>query len=288
MKRIGSRQFIEQVRSDDSPGIKRTVHQSSEEEEQIKRIGSQRMFECIVAQSSSNSTIRKIDTVKFLGTRWSKEKLRCFWMKTIIVSDTQLGRDKSARFFQYLGRMVSGCTGSTGIPWQLCLNLALMRRCLRFWKPVKLGKQIEDTIKDQEMPMLSKFLTVAEFSSFLMYCLMDHVRFAQNCLLLKLTPERFDLLDRCTEMFWVCETVPALMRESMVLFGRNRSSAERRLSRKWVVKLVCDLFVAVYFTWPMRSRNKRVHKIWSGLLGAFASLLSLHIAWPDDKIVDSP
>eukprot|EP00746_Dinoflagellata_sp_MGD_P153684 gnl/MRDRNA2_/MRDRNA2_84393_c0_seq1.p1 gnl/MRDRNA2_/MRDRNA2_84393_c0~~gnl/MRDRNA2_/MRDRNA2_84393_c0_seq1.p1 ORF type:complete len:329 (+),score=50.87 gnl/MRDRNA2_/MRDRNA2_84393_c0_seq1:135-1121(+) len=284
IKRSCSRQFIECVGagSSNDNGCSPIKRKSGEighagEEEQIKRISSMHYMEIGIADDTGS------DAVTMFGLRCSKVTLRNLWMKTIILSDTQLGRDKSARFLQYCGRMISGLTGSTGVPWLLCMNLALMRRCLRFWKPVKLAKQIEDTAHDENMAKLDKVLTLTEFSSFLVYCLMDHLRFAQNCSLLKLSPERYDILDRLTETLWVCETVPALTRETLALFRSNGSVAKRTLARKWVLKLLCDLFCAVHFTWPIGRRNQRIHKIWVGLLGAVASLMSLHIAWPSDS-----
>lgn len=218
---------------------------------------------------------------------WAMQ-LRRQLMKTIIMCDTQLGRDKSTRLFQHLCRMISGLTGDSGVAWQTCMNLAIMRRCLRFWKPVKLAKQIEDTLKNKKVREVDRALTVTEFGCFLIYCLMDHVRFAQNITLIRLKPQKYDLLDRFTEAWWIGETVPALIREARVLLRKGESEVKRKQAAKWVMKLFCDLLCAVYFTWPLRRRNKRIHKFWSGLLGSIASAMSLHIAWPDNEMVDSP
>lgn len=280
MKREGSEQLLDRMTSNSQA--------DQVEEQRIKRVTSDQLMKRVTSEQTLHGSKAETDTVIIFGVPWSKKKLRLIWMKTIIMCDTQLGRDKSARFFQYFCRMVSGLIGSNGVAWQICVNLASFRRCLRFWKPVKLAKQIEDTMNNKEMRQVDKVLTVTEFGSFIFYCLLDHLRFAQAVTLLKLKAESYDLLERFIESWWIAETVPALMRETLVLFHRDKSDEQRKLAAKWILKLTCDLFSAIYFTWPLSKRNERKHKIWCGLLGSIASLLSLHIAWPSDKIVDSP
>lgn len=221
-------------------------------------------------------------TVCILGVTLSLKDLRRLWLQSIVLSDTQVGRDKGMRFWQYLARMLSGLSGSQ-VSMNLCSTLALGRKTIRFWKPVKLVKQMEDCLASRA-DSVDKTLTLTEYGSFFVYCLIDHCAFAQRIGLLKLSPESSDRLDRFEECWWFTEALALFLRERRALGSDD--PRRRREAKLLVVKAFLDIWCAVYFILPAAKRNLRIHKSWAGLFGAIASLISLHMAWPRDKCLE--
>jgi len=141
-------------------------------------------------------------------------KLRDLWLQSIVLSDTHIGRDKSTRAFQYLARMLFGITDKE-VFGNLLRTLALSRKTLRFWKPVKAVKRIEDLYADPARDQLDKNLTALEIGSDAVYAAIDHVTFLQRIGALKwMSPKQVDNLDRFLEFFWATEVVPVLWRET--------------------------------------------------------------------------
>lgn len=239
-------------------------------------------------------------------------KLRDLWLQSIILSDTHIGRDKSARAFQYLARMLFGITDQE-VFGNLLRALALSRKTLRFWKPVKAIKRIEDLYADPARDQLDKHLTALEIGSDGVYAAIDHVTFLQRIGALKwMSPKQVDNLDRFLEFFWATEAVPVILRESrnLLRFGAqatiaqetdaksnedtrlavvNRKTlaelvADKKQSRILLFKAICDFLCSIYFMQPLNFKNKRIHKTWCGLLGLITSLISLKLNWPQKAI----
>jgi hypothetical protein len=146
---------------------------------------------------------------------------RDFWIESVMLSNTLIGRDKSMRAWQYTARMLYGLTGKE-LFGNLLRTLALSRKTLRFYKPVKVAKAIDDILGDENLDSVDKALTVAEVSSDGIYALTDHVAFAQRLGALPwLSARDVDNLDRFIEVFWVTEIVAVMCRE-LRTFGRLR------------------------------------------------------------------
>ncbi|CAE8695606.1 unnamed protein product, partial [Polarella glacialis] len=234
--------------------------------------------------------------------------LRDTWLESVVFSDTLLARDKAARALQYTARMLFGLTD-----WEIFGNLlrtmSLSRKTLRFYKPVKAAKRIEDVCNDPNIDDLDKKLTVVEIASDAVYAALDHVTFLQRIGALKfLGPKGVDNLDRFLEFFWFTEIIPVIWRESRTLLRLQRQAVEldakfsedrhahgalspsgglgeaRRKTLLLLFKAVCcDLPCSMYFLQRLEVKSKRIHKFWAGLLGLLASLISLHTSWPRKK-----
>jgi len=101
----------------------------------------------------------------------------------------------------------------------LLRTLALSRKTLRFWKPVKAVKRIEDLYADPARDQLDKNLTALEIGSDAVYAAIDHVTFLQRIGALKwMRPKQVDNLDRFLEFFWATECVPVIG-EKHVIFS---------------------------------------------------------------------
>eukprot|EP00930_Biecheleria_cincta_P103647 TRINITY_DN95675_c0_g1_i1.p1 TRINITY_DN95675_c0_g1~~TRINITY_DN95675_c0_g1_i1.p1 ORF type:complete len:244 (+),score=52.46 TRINITY_DN95675_c0_g1_i1:57-788(+) len=236
--------------------------------------------------------------------------LRDLWLESIAFSDTTLARDKTARAFQYTARMLFGIT-DLEVFGNLLRTLSLSRKVLRFYKPVKAIKRIEDAQQDPNLDALDKKLTVVEVASDGLYAAIDHITFLQRIGALKwMRPRAVDRLDRVLEFFWFTEIVPVIWREVRALLRMRRQAVEldakrdedgrpsavlkdglgrlEEKRRKALVLLfkaaVCDLPCSLYFMQPLKFKNKRVHKAWCGLLGLVASLISIQQNWPRKKL----
>lgn len=151
---------------------------------------------------------------------------RDLWVESVLLSNTLVGRDKSMRAWQYLARMFSGLTD-----WEIFANLmralSVSRKALRFYKPVKVAKAIEDVLRDPDLDPTDKALTLAEVGSDGVYALCDHVAFLQRIGGLNwLSPRQVDNLDRFIEFFWLTEVLPVICRE-LRTFLRLRAAAPR-------------------------------------------------------------
>eukprot|EP00931_Biecheleriopsis_adriatica_P078995 TRINITY_DN52411_c0_g1_i1.p1 TRINITY_DN52411_c0_g1~~TRINITY_DN52411_c0_g1_i1.p1 ORF type:complete len:247 (+),score=64.58 TRINITY_DN52411_c0_g1_i1:127-867(+) len=239
------------------------------------------------------------------STERHSDKMRELWLESIVFSDTLIARDKTARAFQYTARMLFGITDFEFFG-NLLRALSLSRKTLRFYKPVKAAKRIEDTMADPSLDALEKKLTVVEIGSDGLYAAIDHITFLQRIGALKwMRPKAVDMLDRVLEFFWFTEIVPVIWRESRTLLRLQRQSAELDAKqsedrkkeslmcldakrRKALILLfkaaVCDLPCSFYFMQPLSFKNKRVHKAWCGLLGLLASLISIQQNWPRKKL----
>lgn len=241
---------------------------------------------------------------------------RQLWLQSVLFSDTLLARDKTTRFLQYLCRALFGLTDRQLFGDSLKV-FALARKVLRFYKPVKQVKKIEDAVKDSDLDGTDKALTVVELASDGVYAAIDHITFAQRVGGLKwMSPEQVDLLDRVLEFFWFTETVPIIWREARKLSkldlriqsqagerdekaladARRGSAARENLARLREARrraqllllkaLCCDLPCTFYFMMPLTFKVKRVNKTWCGVLGMIASLISIHMNWPHDRCKD--
>lgn len=233
--------------------------------------------------------------------------LREWCLESVAVADTLLGRDKSMRLVQYTMRMLTGLNPewTQGRPGNLMRTLAVARKSLRFWRPLRSWRSIDEVLKakvgsDLAHTELDRKLTVTELLSFAIYCVIDHLCFYQRVGgLSSWSADRADALDRVAEFFWTTESVAVVWREIRTL-GRIRKElalgdAAIQLSLKERQKKVllalfkagvCDIPCSLYF-WAMNSatRNKGKHKAWCGFLGVLASLVSLHGMWPRGKHV---
>jgi hypothetical protein len=141
-----------------------------------------------------------------------------------MLSNTLVGRDKSMRFWQYLARMLSGLTGRELFA-RILYTMSVSRKTLRFWKPVKAAKAIDDVLRDSNLGKVEKVLTVSEVGNDGVYALVDHVCFAQRVGALPwLDPTQVDFLARFVEVVWLNETLSVICRE-LYTFLRSRSGA---------------------------------------------------------------
>lgn len=119
------------------------------------------------------------------NTNISKTGLREFLSDSCKVSETQYGRDRSFRFFQYAGRLFHGAFGLR-FCWQLSLVMALTRKGLRFYGPlVRLQEicRVLDEAKKKEVGaeashkfgLVKKLLTCWCLLQDALYRLADHV-----------------------------------------------------------------------------------------------------------------
>lgn len=228
--------------------------------------------------------------------------LRQLWLQSLLVSDTYIGREKSMRAFQYCARMLFGLTDRE-IFGSLLRTLALSRKTLRFYKPVKAVKRIEDIRKDPAIDGLDKTLTVIEVGSDAIYAAIDHITFVQRIGGLSwMKPKQVDNLDRFLEFFWLTEVLPVIFRELRKYVRLNapmepnglapkdaalRVAEARKTNLLLLIKAaMCDFPCTIYFMSPAAFKSKRVHKSWCGFLGVVASLISLHLNWPRGKCKD--
>lgn len=227
--------------------------------------------------------------------------LREWCLESVTVADTLLGRDKSMRLVQYTMRMLTGLNPAwtPGRPGNLMRTLAVARKSLRFWRPLRSWRSIDELIKaklgsELAQTEFDRKLTFIELLSFGIYCLIDHCAFYQRVGgFASWTANQADALDRVAEFFWTIESVAVVWREMRSL-GRIRQELAlgnvavqhflRERQKKALLLLfkagVCDIPCSLYF-WAMNAetRNKGKHKIWCGLLGVLASLVSLHGMW---------
>merc|ERR1719389_1344289 len=122
--------------------------------------------------------------------------------------------------------MLAGLTGRD-IFSNLLRMLALSRKTLRFYKPVKAVKKIEDICSDCNLDEVDKNLTVVEVASDAIYAAIDHVTFVQRIGGMPwLSAEGVDRLDRFLEFFWLTEILPVIWREARTL---SREHPDRSL-----------------------------------------------------------
>lgn len=225
----------------------------------------------------------------------SPKILHDFWMRSIEFFDTAYGRDRSLRFFQYLGRFLHGLV-PIDVFASLSSTMALARKPLRFYGPVKSIKTVCDLIDQNALGSVEKGLTMAAAISDGVYRLADHVAFFERIKLLKLSPLSSDRLDRFIELFWLTEVIPMICRESRTYFYLRveeralpeDAHEERKLLEEKKKKvllslfkvLICDLPCIVFVMNPLEFKQKRIHKIWCGLLGAMASIIGIKQNWP--------
>mmetsp|Transcript_5938 Transcript_5938/g.14207 ORF Transcript_5938/g.14207 Transcript_5938/m.14207 type:complete len:289 (+) Transcript_5938:98-964(+) len=218
--------------------------------------------------------------------------LRRLWLQVCIVQDGTTGRDKLARFVQYLSRFLNGATG-VEVFANLNASLSLARKITRFARPLKWARDMELCWRHTE-DKLDKVTTLVELGSYFIYCCVDHCCFAQRIGFIPWGPGssdiRTDRLDRFAELFWLTEVVPVFVREIRAYStggGAERDSQawreRRRVATLRLMKAACDFPCSIYFLWSFARRNKREHKVWCGILGAIASCISLHTLWPSDK-----
>lgn len=150
--------------------------------------------------------------------------LYSFWVESVMLSNTLVGRDKSMRFWQYMFRMLSGLTGREFFA-KLLYTMSVSRKTLKFYKPVKVAKALEDVVNDPKLDTVDKTLTVCEVGNDGMYALVDHVVFFQRMGGMPwLSPLQVDYLDRFEELFWFGEIVSVICRE-LRTFLRLRGGA---------------------------------------------------------------
>jgi hypothetical protein len=231
------------------------------------------------------------DSVVLAGTA-----ARQLWLQSIKFGDTYIARDKTARVVQYLARMLAGLT-DIEIFSNLLRSCSLMRKILRFWKPVKALKRIEDVARDDNLDETDRALTIAEIGSDGFYAFLDHFAFFQRIgMFPRLSAKGVDNLDRFIEVFWITEIVPVIWRETRTLL-RLRSvskdqmvyqvlSEKKKKSALTLFKNYCDLLCALYFLMPAAQKNKRLPKVWCGLGGVITSLISIHMNWPHEHCKD--
>eukprot|EP00929_Paragymnodinium_shiwhaense_P029151 TRINITY_DN16778_c0_g1_i1.p1 TRINITY_DN16778_c0_g1~~TRINITY_DN16778_c0_g1_i1.p1 ORF type:complete len:247 (+),score=49.23 TRINITY_DN16778_c0_g1_i1:76-816(+) len=222
------------------------------------------------------------------ATTWDAKTLRRLFLQACIYTDTHSGKDKPLRFIQYLARCLSGLTGN-----EVCGNLlaamSLSRKTLRFGLPIRLQRQIENCWQN-EKDSVNKWTTLTEVGSFLIYCWVDHLCFAQKIGLLKLNAVRSDYLDRFAEFFWLTEVIPVGIREARTyltgggaMVGSAEWQARRRKALILLVKFLFDLQNSIYFMMPAAYRNQRKNKALAGFLGIMTSAISIKMGWPSDK-----
>jgi len=232
--------------------------------------------------------------------------LHQFWINSITFMDTAYGRDRSLRFLQYAGRMFHGLLVYDFLA-KLSSTMALSRKGLRFFGPIKAIKALCDLMDDKVLNKVEKNLTaIATFSDGI-YRLFDHVAFCERIKLLKLSEARSDLLDRFIEIFWLTEVIPMICREAFAYFNlrmeeeklkvageRPTSSllvALRERKRKVAISLFkvlcCDLPCIFFVIQPAEFKKRRIPKIWCGFLGMFASSIGIYQNWPSQPPLQS-
>lgn len=249
-----------------------------------------------------------------MGIQW-----RLLWIESLALSNTLTGRDKSMRFWQYLFRFLKALTGHE-IFHNARNTLSISRKTLRFYGEVRMLKNIEDTLHDNSLDTIDRTLTICEHGSNFVYICLDHIAFLERIGGLKfLTPKQVENFDRFIECFWGSEALAVLCRElrtysriqaskssqvsnvpgpitSQALTGIDkhvqtvipvpqlhvpRPLSKRRSNLLKLLKACCDIPCAMLFLQPAGFQNKRVHQIWCGILGMMASLISLHVNWPE-------
>lgn len=223
-------------------------------------------------------------------------------LESVACADTLLCRDKSMRLVQYACRMLTGLNPSwtQAPPGNLMRTLAVARKSLRFWRPLRSWRSIDEVLRAKEGSDLARTefdrkLTLIELISFAVYCLIDHLAFYQRVGgLSSWTANQADALDRVAEFFWTTESVAVVWRECRLLACLSKEQhlgnmamqhALRQRRKKALLSLfkagVCDIPCSLYF-WAMnaQTRNQGKHKAWCGFLGVLASLVSLHGMWP--------
>eukprot|EP00933_Yihiella_yeosuensis_P007078 TRINITY_DN111975_c0_g1_i1.p1 TRINITY_DN111975_c0_g1~~TRINITY_DN111975_c0_g1_i1.p1 ORF type:complete len:291 (-),score=58.65 TRINITY_DN111975_c0_g1_i1:142-1014(-) len=174
----------------------------------------------------------------------SPQDLKAIIWQSIAFQDTYVGRDKSARLFQYLFRMLGGLTNGNPICGGFCTHLSLSRKTLRFWKPVKAIKRIEDTDADTNLDSLEKKLTTFEIASEAVYCCLDHVIFFQRCGFFKwASAEVVDRFERFAELFWLTEILPVIIREVRTLKKLQQQEKQALAGLETDMKLNQDINV---------------------------------------------
>merc|ERR1740123_1054740 len=151
--------------------------------------------------------------------------LRDWCLESAACADTLLGRDKSMRLIQYTMRMVTGFNPSwnQGPPGNLMRTLAVGRKSLRFWRPLRCWRSALEVLQAKEgsdlaRTELDRKLTLIEHLSFAVYCLIDHLAFYQRVGGLKYwTANQSDALDRVAEVLWTIESVAVAWREIRLL-----------------------------------------------------------------------
>eukprot|EP00747_Dinoflagellata_sp_TGD_P041860 gnl/TRDRNA2_/TRDRNA2_141719_c2_seq1.p1 gnl/TRDRNA2_/TRDRNA2_141719_c2~~gnl/TRDRNA2_/TRDRNA2_141719_c2_seq1.p1 ORF type:complete len:278 (-),score=55.42 gnl/TRDRNA2_/TRDRNA2_141719_c2_seq1:242-1075(-) len=157
--------------------------------------------------------------------------LRDLWVDSVMLSNTLVGRDKSMRAWQYFFRFLFGLTGND-LFGNACKTMAVSRKTLRFYKPVKVAKAIDDVLRDPNMDETERKLTLVEVFSDGFYALMDHFAFLQRIGGLNwMTPKQVDNLDRFIECFWFTEVVPVICRELRTYFILRAEESGRRKRR---------------------------------------------------------
>jgi len=222
-----------------------------------------------------------------------------FWINSITFMDTAYGRDRSLRFLQYFGRMCHGCL-SYDCFGKLSSTMALSRKGLRFFGPIKAVKALCDLIDDKMLNPIEKNLTFVATLSDGIYRLADHVAFLERIKVLRLSEARSDLLDRFIEIFWLTEVIPMICREALAYFnlrmeeeklkvsGESPNSplllAIRERKKKVAISLFkvlcCDLPCIFFVIQPQEFKKRRVPKMWCGFLGMLASSIGMYQNWP--------
>lgn len=262
----------------------------------LKRPCSARLLELVNVQipNRSMSDLRIIPNGEVPFREWCLESVAC--------ADTLLCRDKSMRLIQYTMRMLTGLNPSwtQGTPGNLMRTLAVARKSLRFWRPLRSWRSIDEVLKaklgsDLALTEFDRTLTLIEHLSFAVYCLIDHLAFFQRVGgLSKLTADQADALDRVAEFNWTIESIVVVWREMRSLGRIRKELALGNLAIEHVLKErkkkallslfkagVCDIPCSLYF-WAMnaKTRNQGKHKAWCGFLGILASCVSLYGMWP--------
>lgn len=223
--------------------------------------------------------------------------LRKVLAESITLSNTLIGRDKSIRFWQYLARMLSGLTGREFFA-KLLATLAISRKTLRFYKPIKAAKTVDDLLKQPCQDYTARALTLSEVINDGIYAGVDNIAFFQRIGAFPwMNAKQIDNLDRFIEIFWFNEILSVFCREvrsfsqlrtsgsdrdasSEKLLSVDKSAWKRKLNLILIVKALVDMPCALYFLQPAAFRNEGRNKAWCGFLGMIASLMSLHVNWP--------
>jgi len=250
---------------------------------------------------------KKIENTFNTGDVLSKKLTKCgpqvheYWTSSISFMETAYGRDRSLRFFQYLGRCLSGVTHFP-VFQSLSSTMALSRKGLRFFGPIKAAKALCDLYDDKNVPTLEKNLTLTAILSDAIYRLFDHVAFMERIKLLKLTPERSDLLDRFIEIFWLTEVIPMIFREAFAYFNlrmdqekmkeagtsvsdlfHELAERKKKVAISLFKVLFCDLPCIIFVLNGRDFKTNRKNKVWCGFLGAIASLIGCYQNWPESR-----
>eukprot|EP00397_Hematodinium_sp_SG-2012_P062137 GEMP01083381.1.p1 GENE.GEMP01083381.1~~GEMP01083381.1.p1 ORF type:complete len:276 (-),score=19.16 GEMP01083381.1:199-975(-) len=218
-----------------------------------------------------------------LDIRVDAKILHQFWLNSIQFMDTAYGRDRSCRFFQYLGRFLHGLVPIDAFQ-TLSSVMALSRKPLRFFGPLKAIKALCDLVDDTRVGAIEKGLTFAAVMSDGLYRLMDHIAFLERLKFISLSPINSDRLDRFVEIFWLTEVIPMICREARAYFylrveektlpaealNELKRIAERK--RKVLLSLfkvlICDLPCVIFVMNPMDFKQKRIHKVISSAVCA--------------------